>query len=139
MQLALVFFPILLSSLHLGSALDHEQVFDHPSSPLLPTDLHKNMAARPGGTTAGKPITDEAKDIALAVKKDIESKAGRTYETFDPVEYATQVVAGTNFFFKIDVGNGEQIHARVFRDLHKNLSVAGVQTGKTSSDPLVHF
>jgi len=112
---------------------------DHIANPASPFSSTQNMAARPGGTTPGKPLTDDARDIALKVKPDVEAKAGRTFDTYNPTEFATQVVAGTNFFFKIDVGNGEFVFARVFRDLQKNLSVHSVQTGKTASDDLHHF
>jgi cystatin-A/B len=49
------------------------------------------------------------------------------------------VVAGINYFLKIDVGDGKQVHARVYKDLSQNLSVHSVQTGKTASDPLQYF
>jgi len=50
-----------------------------------------------------------------------------------------QVVAGTNFFFKIDVGDGHYVHARVFRNLSQELSVHSVQTDKTENDALAYF
>ncbi len=50
-----------------------------------------------------------------------------------------QVVAGTNFFFKIAVGDGEFVHARVYRDLGRNVSVHSVQTNKGLGDALEYF
>jgi hypothetical protein len=50
-----------------------------------------------------------------------------------------QVVAGSNFFFKIQTAPTGCIHARVYRDLSNQLSVHSVQTNKQIGDPLVHF
>lgn len=50
-----------------------------------------------------------------------------------------QVVAGKNYFVKIAVNDGEYIHARIFRDLQRNVSVHSVQMGKTETDELVYF
>jgi len=49
------------------------------------------------------------------------------------------VVAGQNFFVKIDVGDGEFVHARIYRDLKNNLSVHSVQTGKSAHDEIAYF
>jgi len=76
------------------------------------------------------------------LKESIESKANRQFSTFDPVQVATQVVAGTNYFVKIEVGSGEHIHARIFRSLpHAGQppQVHSVQCGLTASDPLKYF
>jgi len=94
--------------------------------------------AKVGGLKESQPITDDARNIALNSKSEIESKAGRTFSTFKPVEFSTQVVAGTNFFIKIDVG-GEHIVARIFRDLKNNVSVNSVKTGLGASDPIQYF
>ncbi|KAL6044625.1 Cystatin-A [Balamuthia mandrillaris] len=95
--------------------------------------------SRPGGTTAPKPIDDAAKQVALSVKSEIESKAGKTFSTFEPKEYSTQVVAGINYFFKIDVGNGEFVHARVYKDLSQNVSLHSIKTSLSATDSLAYF
>ncbi len=98
--------------------------------------------SKPGATGAAHPIDAESRAIAEQVRADIEARAGGATGTFEPVEYSTQVVAGTNFFFKINVGNGHFVHARVFRDLphnHSALSVRAVKTGLNADEPLVHF
>jgi len=97
------------------------------------------MASRPGGLTNARDVSDEEKQIANQVKSSIEQQAGQSFSTFNPVKVATQVVAGTNYFFKIDVGGGHYVHARVYRDLSRNLSVHSVQTGKSAGDPLEYF
>jgi cystatin-A/B len=94
--------------------------------------------AMPGGLKAAVDVDEAVRGVILGAKADIEAKAGATYETFEPVKVSTQVVAGTNYFCKINVGDSF-IHARVYRDLSQNVSVAAVQTGKQESDPIEYF
>jgi cystatin-A/B len=68
-----------------------------------------------------------------------EEKAGAKFGSYELHSYATQVVAGTNFFLKINVGDGAFVHARVYRDLAQALSVSAVQTGKAEDDALEYF
>ena len=62
-----------------------------------------------------------------------------------PLEAATQVVAGTNFFVRCAVGGGaaaaagEQAFLRVWRRLDGGLEVAAVQLGVPASAPLEYF
>jgi hypothetical protein len=49
------------------------------------------------------------------------------------------------FFFvsdrgpQVDVGGGKFVHLRVYRDLQKHITLAGIQTGKTAGDVLSYF
>ena len=55
---------------------------------------------------------------------------------------STQVVAGTNFFFKIKVADNKFMHAKVFRSLpHAGLTLSrtALQTDKSESDELQYF
>jgi hypothetical protein len=49
------------------------------------------------------------------------------------------VVAGVNYFVKIAVADGEFIHARIYRDLQRNVSVHSVQSGKSETDEIEYF
>jgi len=97
------------------------------------------MSSKPGGLKPSQPVTDEVRDAANECKSDIEAKAGRTFTTFNPVEYSSQVVAGTNYYIKIDVGNNEYILARIWRQLSGQLSVHSVKTGLTADDPITYI
>ena len=88
--------------------------------------------------TAIKPADAVAQEVATANKGDIEGKTGKTYGTFDVVSYGTQLVAGTNYFLKINTGD-EHIHARVYKDLGGDYSVHSVQEGKSADDELAYF
>ncbi|XP_054044692.1 cystatin-A-like [Rissa tridactyla] len=96
----------------------------------------------PGGLTEPEPATPEVQRIANEVKPQFESKENRRYGTFNAIIYRTQVVAGTNYFIKVQVSDAEYVHLRVFQSLpHENQGprLDGYQTGKTKDDPLTYF
>ncbi|KAM8820599.1 cystatin-B-like [Eudromia elegans] len=96
----------------------------------------------PGGLSDTTPATPEVQHIADQVKPQLEEKEGKTFDVFTAVEYKSQVVAGTNFFIKVHVGNDEFVHLRVFRSLpHENrpLSLHSYQKSKTKHDELTYF
>jgi len=98
------------------------------------------MAQRPGGVKPGsQPVNDEVRNIANQVKGALETKLGKTFSQYDPESFTTQVVAGINYFIKINVGNGEYVHARVYKDLQGHVSLNNAQGGKSSADDLEHF
>jgi len=98
--------------------------------------------SRVGGITQSRPMDSEVREICESIKNEIETSIGKNLTTFEPIEYATQVVAGTNFFVKIKVGDGDYIHARIFRSLPHagtTISLHSIQSGKTLQDPIAHF
>ncbi|XP_037244867.1 cystatin-B-like [Falco rusticolus] len=95
-----------------------------------------------GGASAARPATQETQQMADEVKPQLEEKEGKTFDVFTAVEFKTQVVAGTNYFIKVHVGNDEFMHLRVFRSLpHENkpLSLHSYQSSKTRHDDLAYF
>lgn len=100
------------------------------------------MSGMCGGTSGSRPASDEIQQICDAVRQDLENKAGRKFTTYKALEVASQVVNGTNYFVKIDVGDNEFLHARI----HQPLACYGTeptlhsyQLGKTREDKLAHF
>lgn len=73
------------------------------------------------------------------VKPEVEKMTGGTFVIYMPIEYATQVVAGINYFIKVYIGDGSFIHIRVHRDLKGNLSLHSVETDKTLEAPIAYF
>lgn len=69
----------------------------------------------PGGTSQLEQPNDEANQILNSVKDELVSKSGHTGEVI-LLGYKTQVVAGTNYFMKISIGE-KVVHARVFQPL----------------------
>ncbi len=92
-----------------------------------------------GGFGEPEPADDEIKELVKSIKPKVEAKANATYNLFEAVSYTSQVVAGTNFFVKVKVGDDQYIHVKFFRPLpHKGTEceVSKVLTGKTLNDPL---
>jgi len=82
---------------------------------------------------------DEVHALIAEVKDKVEAKTGATYAVFEAVAYKTQVVAGTNYFVKVKVGDDDHLHVRIYKDLQDNKEVSGVQTGKKHEDPVDYF
>jgi len=69
-----------------------------------------------GGHSQARVPTEEEVAIATGHKGEAEAKLGATYDTWNVCHVTSQVVAGTNFTFCVDVGAGK-VHMRVFRPL----------------------
>ena len=65
---------------------------------------HKSNAA--GGTSNPTPVNDEVKKLADEIKPVVERKAGRKFKLWKPLQFTSQVVAGVNFFIKVEVDAG---------------------------------
>ncbi|KAM7133712.1 cystatin-B [Molossus nigricans] len=95
-----------------------------------------------GGCSDTRPATAEVQAITDKVKAQLEEKENKKYSTFKAVEFQTQVVAGTNYFIKVQVEDDDFVHLRVFESLpHENKALAlhGYQTNKTKQDKLSYF
>eukprot|EP01115_Flamella_aegyptia_P011132 TRINITY_DN50926_c0_g1_i1.p1 TRINITY_DN50926_c0_g1~~TRINITY_DN50926_c0_g1_i1.p1 ORF type:complete len:97 (+),score=39.72 TRINITY_DN50926_c0_g1_i1:160-450(+) len=95
--------------------------------------------AKIGGMKQVQDIDEVGMKVALEVKPQLEAKTGRYFTIYNPLQYATQLVAGVNYFIKVDVGNGEHVHLRVFKDLKGNLTLHSYQAGKSSNEMLAYF
>lgn len=95
-----------------------------------------------GGTSDTEPATAEVQAIADQVKSQLEEKTNRKYPMFKAVEYQSQVVAGTNYFIKVQVDDDEYVHIRVYERLpqeNKPMSLTDYQTNKSRGDELKYF
>ncbi|XP_042227813.1 cystatin-A-like [Homarus americanus] len=92
-----------------------------------------------GGTTETKPPCDEVQQLLIQVKGQVEDKLGREVSQFTLLSYKTQVVAGTNYFAKVDIGEEEVVHMRVYKDLKQNLSLHSIQHPKAKEDDIAYF
>ncbi|KAM6211035.1 cystatin-A-like [Sarcoramphus papa] len=96
----------------------------------------------PGGLSETKPATPEVQHIVNQVKPQFESRENKTYNIFKAIAYKTQVVAGINYFIKVQVSDADYAHLRVFQSLpqeDQGPSLVSFQTGKTRDDPLTYF
>ncbi|XP_042854808.1 cystatin-B [Panthera tigris] len=95
-----------------------------------------------GGPSATQPATAETQAIADQVKPQLEEQENKKYTIFKAVEFRSQVVAGTNYFIKVQVDDDEFVHIRVFQSLpHENkpLALSSYQTHKARHDELAYF
>ncbi|XP_070263208.1 cystatin-B [Myotis yumanensis] len=95
-----------------------------------------------GGPSETRAATAEIQAIADKVKSQLEEKENKKYPTFKATEYKSQLVAGTNYFIKVQVADDDFVHLRVFQSLpHENkaLSLHNYQTNKTKQDELAYF
>lgn len=100
----------------------------------------------PGQTVGGlsdiKPADDKIQGHVEAVKADVEKHLNKKFDVFEAKTYASQVVAGANYFVKVHIGNEEYIHLRIHRTLpHAGNEILfhGVQEGKKLEDPIDHL
>jgi len=95
-----------------------------------------------GGASKAQPATEEIQAVVEKVKDQVLAKSNKVASVYEAVSYSTQVVAGTNFFVKVKVGDGDYIHLRIFRPLPPNqdqLELHSMQENKSLEDVLEHF
>ena len=94
----------------------------------------------PGGFNIAKEATEEVQTLAKGMKDQVEKQLGQTFDKFDAVVFSTQVVAGTNYLIKVQVGEEKFVHIKVHVPLaFKNApnELLECEGGKTFLDPLV--
>jgi cystatin-A/B len=74
-----------------------------------------------GGFGSAKQADETCTEVANSVKGKVENHLGLTFNTWEPVSYKTQVVAGTNYLVKVKVDDEKYVHVKV----HKPLPHAG--------------
>ncbi|XP_058920411.1 cystatin-A [Kogia breviceps] len=90
-----------------------------------------------GAFCEDQPATPEIQQIANKMKPVVEKKTHEIYKEFEAVEYKTQVVAGTNYWIKIRVGDDRYIHIKVFESLPQmNLELTDYKVDKSKEDQL---
>ncbi|XP_062983836.1 leukocyte cysteine proteinase inhibitor 1-like [Elgaria multicarinata webbii] len=97
-----------------------------------------------GGLSDPQLATPEVQAITSQVKSQLEGKTDSKYSTFKAMLFCSQVVAGMNYFIKVQMGDGERdyAHLRVFQALPCHgggVELSGYQLGKTKDDPISYF
>jgi hypothetical protein len=76
-----------------------------------------------GAPSAGKPIDEEVKALALKHRGDIEAKLGHKFTKFEPESYTSQIVNGTNYVVTICTGD-KKIHAKIYKPINGESSLS---------------
>ncbi len=59
----------------------------------------------------------EVRELALSFKDQVEDRFNKKFTVYEPEEFSTQVVAGTNYKIEIRVGGDQHITIEVFKPL----------------------
>merc|ERR1712038_324188 len=95
-----------------------------------------------GGTGDVQVATDghEIHEICNSVKESAAGKTGKNgFDMFVVKSFKSQVVAGTNFFAKVQIADGEHLHLRIYRNLQGQIELHSLQEGKTEEDAIEYF
>jgi hypothetical protein len=78
----------------------------------------------------------------LQLKGAIETELGQEFQTFELVDYSTQVVAGTMFLMRVKVDGDEYLHVKIIKPLpHTNQPPAVISAlrGMALDSPLLPY
>ena len=79
---------------------------------------------------------------SFQVRQAAEDQAGKKFEEFEAKSFKSQVVAGVNYFVKVDVGGGKFVHLRIYQPLPHTgepPKLDGIQLNKTADDEITYF
>lgn len=92
-----------------------------------------------GGFGGAKMANEDVQVIAAAVKDQAETRLNSKFDMFVAHSYKTQVVAGTNYSIKVQVGETQYIHIKVFKPLPcygETLELTNVEDNQTIDSAL---
>lgn len=95
-----------------------------------------------GGTGSSQPADEDTQQVIESVKQAVEEKLGRALATYKAIEVAKQMVAGMNYYVKVDIGDDNYIHVRVYKKLPcygSTTELSGMQANKSKSDAVGFF
>uniref|UniRef100_A0A3Q2R398 Cystatin-B n=1 Tax=Fundulus heteroclitus TaxID=8078 RepID=A0A3Q2R398_FUNHE len=85
---------------------------------------------------------DEIQEICSEVKSDVEAKTKENYREFRAIEYCHQLVAGTNYLIRVQVGEQKWIDIVVWKHLPQDpikLQLTGIRQNRKLEDPFEPF
>jgi len=82
-----------------------------------------------GGTGDEKEATPEVQALVDQVKGDVVTSLGQEPPAFQATHYKTQVVAGTNYFVRVHIGDEKHVHVRIYKHFSGSVELHGVKHG----------
>lgn len=90
-----------------------------------------------GGLAPGlQQPTPQVTALANKHRAEAEAALGRSFTSWQPVGFTTQVVAGTNYFIKVNCGN-EFVHLKIWQQLNQETSFTSAEGGKGPGDSFI--
>lgn len=87
-----------------------------------------------GGLAPGlKQVTPEVIALANKHRADAQAHLGRNFATWQPVAFTTQIVAGQNFFIKVNTGS-EHVHLKIWQQLNGETEFTEAHGGKNATE-----
>ena len=97
----------------------------------------------PGGTGDEKPADNDVQALVDSVKDAVVTKLGSQPQEMRATHFKTQVVAGTNYFVRVHIGDGKHIHLRIYKHFSGTVNLHGVKHheagGVAESEQLEYF
>ena len=95
-----------------------------------------------GGFSSGHNPTEDDCSFVSSVRSIVEAQNGHEFQNFVPLSVSTQVVAGTNYIFKIQVSSSSYIHLKIHKPLphtHNPPVIMNLVTGVGLDDAIVFW
>ncbi len=92
-----------------------------------------------GGWNDQSELSEDQFTLVVSLKEAVEASAGQAFEHFVPVKIRQQVVAGMNYWVKVQVGESAYVHTKIFKPLPHTgapAEVKEVHVGKSLEDEL---
>lgn len=126
------------------SALDEARVEQiridqQRQAPAPPTGEAGALAEAMQNQHVADEVNAAARRMYLGVPDDVMAKVS-PFQQYVVVDMLTQTVNGTNYFFKIQVGEAEFIHLRVWLSLFGDMpQLVALKKGPEAAKPLAYF
>lgn len=82
-----------------------------------------------GGTGDVQEATPEVQALVDQVKDDLVASLGQAPATMHATHFKTQVVAGTNYFVRVHIGDDKHVHVRIYKHFSGSVDLHGVKHG----------
>ncbi|XP_046855598.1 cystatin-B-like [Xenia sp. Carnegie-2017] len=96
----------------------------------------------PGGLGPLQKFNPLIQNLINQVRLDAESEAGHKFDNYLAMSYKSQIVGGTNYFVKVQIGLEKYVHLKVFVPFpfaKLPPTLLRIQLNKKKDDPIEYF